>query len=252
MNILVTDIDGTLLQEDTKKMTKKDFSSLKEFQKSGLVIANTGRNLKLMQEFVNDNNFYFDYYLLCNGSIILNNQFELIYHKPLEKAVISKLIAQDQFSFRMDTIDSYLAQSDYFHPQTKVLDAVKLIKLFEYNTFDGYVLSINITKMDCESRTELFEFLDCFSEFCEYAINVDDVDITAIGNNKATIISKLVELKGLHTTKIFTIGDSFNDFSMLEAFCGATFLDSDQEIKNITKYIVSDVAEFCEIIEAKK
>ena len=68
IDIVVTDLDGTLLDDD-KNVSKNDLSTLHELGRQGVLrVAATGRNLKKVHEVV-PQSVPFDYVLFSSGGI---------------------------------------------------------------------------------------------------------------------------------------------------------------------------------------
>ena len=81
MELFVTDLDGTLLHKeyDVKKSTT---DLIKEMQSKGIKVATaTGRILRGVRFLKEELGLNLDYYVLGNGSVVADSDFNIIYKK---------------------------------------------------------------------------------------------------------------------------------------------------------------------------
>ena len=84
--LIVTDLDGTLLNEEGK-LTDYTKKILKEVSKDNILIAASGRGLTGIKAALEDIYSYFSYFICGNGSFIYHKD-ELIYEKSLSKKLL--------------------------------------------------------------------------------------------------------------------------------------------------------------------
>ena len=92
MKILASDLDGTLFRE--QEISKNDISALKKLKDNGhKFIISTGRNLRGVKEIFKDyKDVDADYLVLCNGALVLDGNFEVVYNKRIDSVTATKII----------------------------------------------------------------------------------------------------------------------------------------------------------------
>lgn len=138
MSTIFFDVDGTLLtsQHIISEMTLHTLKKLREANHQ--LVISTGRNLGSLKQSGILEQFDFDGYILSNGQVILNHQFELVFLEEMTPASIHKMIDtcnEEGICCTLETIDDwYLIQEqtdfvreahDYFnetYPQQKAYD----------------------------------------------------------------------------------------------------------------------------------
>lgn len=107
----------------------------------------------------------------------------------------------------------------------------------------------NITKIHikCNNQAEQLKFNNILNN--KYKKFVKSYLITGLNNcieiissstDKSAAIKEIAKIENIEENKIFTVGDSFNDLEMLEAFNGVCMKNSEELVKSkITKTCIS-------------
>ena len=85
--LIITDLDGTLLQNSVE-IYKKDLEKMREFQEKYLIGVATGRSLKEIKYIEKNNNLKFSYKIAFNGAQIQKDD-ELIFEKHIDEDILS-------------------------------------------------------------------------------------------------------------------------------------------------------------------
>ena len=87
----MTDLDGTLLHEEYN-VKKSTADLIKDMQKSGIKVATaTGRILRGVRFLKEDIGLNLDYYVLGNGSVVTDSDFNIIYKRSIDYKTIRAL-----------------------------------------------------------------------------------------------------------------------------------------------------------------
>ncbi len=103
MKLLACDLDGTLVETEKNFIRKDNIEAIKRLRNKGhKFIISTGRDIKGIKSIFNDNNdVEFDYLVLCNGALILDNNFNEIYKNTLPHHVV-KSVYNDIYKVNTD------------------------------------------------------------------------------------------------------------------------------------------------------
>ena len=198
MKALVTDFDMTLY-DDNYEENIKYLKSLKNMD----VIVNTGREHITL---FNDLKIECNYYILGDGSYIMNRDKEVIYTKPIKKETIK--ILKERIKQLKYTKSWFIDFNDeVVKLEVKIEDQEKAEKDLKYmlNGLDdvyGYVSRNWINIIDQQARKEIaIEYLD--------SIN--------------------------HYDKIYTVGDGPTDYGMLKKYDGYLITNKNKKGFNCIK-----------------
>ena len=236
------DIDGTLLS-DSFIIPPENLRAIKAAQEKGhLVFINTGRSWGnippvLMEQFKG-----FDGIISGIGSMITING-ETVYKSFMPEDLIKRIMkyafdhpeywalfegVNDVYSLPNDRY----AMRDYQIPVENPEDYIKICN-------GDNIQVVAMGKTVPEDFKELFKDDLTVFQFETYA------DLVKKGLNKAEGIKKAIEIMGIKRENTVAIGDSNNDFDMIEyAGVGVAMANSQQTILDIADYVTSSNHEF--------
>lgn len=216
MELFVTDLDGTMLYNEN---TVKDstINLIKEMQKKGIKVATaTGRILSSVKFLKEEFGMELDYYILGNGSVVADKDFNVIYQKTLDYNIVKSIykyldtiplkflrnaLSNDYvYCFReeLEKERDFFVKSNIDEVRDK--DLVSFVANFEGNKPE------DISEITKEIR-EKFPEVEVFQ-------NKHFIDMAPKNVSKATGVEFIAE-KFTNLEKVYTIGDSFNDIPML-------------------------------------
>lgn len=209
---LISDYDGTyqmkpLLPEELKR---NNFSIQRFIGKGNIFMMATGRVFEsIYNEFIQ-----FDLkanYISCaDANVLFNNNFELLYYNTISTQDILKI-------------------KDYY----KLFD--ELIGKDPYgNVSNENIVEYNIRYKDERSKRIFVEYLRHNKLFAFYHDPSDPLNAHLFDkrNDKVKAIQFVAALENISKDKIYTIGDGYNDLSMIETFNGFAIRNA----KDIAKY----------------
>jgi len=242
MSNLFFDVDGTLVDPLSHKIPQSTITAITKAQKNGhkCFIA-TGRHLYKLLEVKDIQKIKWDGYILDNGSLILDHNFNTVFAHHLTSYQVREVIntcKQQQISCSLQLYDKTifpLGTSQYVRNTFKFLDWKETPSIQEYQ--DEKVIYMMIYYPQ-NSDIRVFQNIDgiqCFANNSDYA------DINVAGITKATGITTISNHYKLNVST-YAFGDGNNDLEMLSAADnGIAMGNASQELKKISDYITDNV-----------
>lgn len=268
IRLFAADVDGTLLNNDSK-LDQETIEAIKAFRKQGGVfMVATGRNsweLSDVTDHVSD--------LICNcvnGALLCDSsgreiishpveekdirtfeslakekQYTVLYHgenrrfsnlseEELRKKAVDYLIWTEHFS--VSRADSYF---DYiFNDDGRTVYSADLDQILSTRILKLEVLFISQQQFQTERLIFRKEFPDS-SLACSTFFN--NVEITAPAAEKGKLIKEYCRNMGIEEDEVAVIGDSGNDISMLRSFRNSYAMgNAPWDVKHAAAYMTDD------------
>lgn len=194
MNLLVTDFDGTLFDNNYENNIK----FIEELNNTYFVIA-TGRNYPSLKE---DLKVKCDYYICNDGGYILDKDLNLLYRNYINKntveTVYSRILELGYNDYFLDNIDEF---------SKELIDNVNKISVRIQNDNPD------------EDIKYLLEGLDDIYAY----ISTNWINILSVESKKSYGIDYLTNLNKYNN--IYVVGNDINDYDMLKKYNGY-FIDN--------------------------
>ncbi len=254
--ILASDLDGTLLQNNTDNMiSRKDIDSIRRFRAAGNQFGLvTGRSPKLIANIFRKNpDLECDFNIFCTGALVLDSKGSTLYEQPLPFHTVEQIIQRaDEVKadhlLLCDKSSSYAARlgESWF-------DEIEFFWGREFLDFSPdkiylhkKILTILLGFEDIPLCEKIYRQLKKeFSGQASFFYNMGGIDICADGVNKSrglSIIEKYIN------GKIYTIGDGENDVDMLRTYQGFAIANGCESAKLAANQIVCNVADAIDIL----
>lgn len=255
MKILISDLDGTLVNENTS-ISPKNIEALKELKKQGHLIAScTGRNFMEVKELIDCVDFSYDYLILNNGGQILDKNLTTLYEKHIDHEIGVDILKHltsyaGMWAYYCDGHVNY----GYIDGQT-INHGAKGKPKIDVDFHQAYqqashfqIIAFNQDDEGIENTKACYDYiLENYSDSVEAYFNMHFVDVVPKGCSKGSGIKKLLTLIEEDIDEVYAIGDSYNDLSMIQsADYGYTFIHAHDDIKSQTKRHVHYVYEVIE------
>ena len=255
IKVIASDMDGTLLNNN-HVFSKKTIESIKRACEKGIrFMVVTGRNYVSALEALNKTDLVCDY-ILSSGAEIRD---------PDKNVKMSIALSIDQCEFLYEQLKTYaigimfeeadnglLDYIKYFH-DTKDRDELRKSLLYKSmwaktkNIPDFQTLKeikVPVTKMflvsdDVGLLQDIKKELEIRGDLAVSSSFKYNLEVTDIRAQKGPILKEYIESLGYTMDEVMVLGDSLNDYSMLEMDFGATIAmaNADEEIKKIAKYV---------------
>lgn len=236
------DIDGTLINSETKKMTEQTRNTLLKLKENGVILCiATGRPLMSVPKFEDG---LFDAYLTFNGSYCIAGD-EVIYKQPIEHGDVLKIIDNAKRINRPAVIAS--AERMGANGTDKDLD--------DYFALAGQRVKI-IDDFDELAEEDIYQIMmGAFKE--EYDAILHDVDSAKItawwykaidiipaGGGKGEAVKRILKYYDLDVCEAIAFGDGENDIEMLQTVrTGVAMGNANAAVKSKADDVCKTVAE---------
>ena len=200
MKALFSDFDNTIFFLNDENTTKKNIESIKKFMNNGNIFCLiTGRTYSDIKNELIELDLPYTYLICGDGALIFDNVDYCLRRTTLD----SKLALRAAEILKENGYEPYL--EDGYNITTNPNDCIKVSAIYSKD------------KNDAERVVELInDELMVYAYASRVHINVNNPN-----NNKRDAIKNIMELSNLSKTDIYVIGDSINDYEMLEEFNGA-------------------------------
>lgn len=222
MKILVSDYDNTLYTNEN--VIKRNVEAINRFMKENIFVVATGRSYLDFIYFSKKYGINYNYLIVNYGATIIKND-SVIYNETIENDIKDKIL---------DILE--LEHATY---------SFSCIEKDNRNTLKDH----NITKIHTRYQTKEKAYaiykkvLNLYGNYvnCYFVNHGLGIEIISKKVDKATAITKLIQIEKLNDMDIYTIGDSYSDIEMIASFNGVALSNSISEIKERAVMEVSNV-----------
>ena len=244
IKLIATDLDGTLLNDDTK-ITDYNKNILNKLMERGIeVVIATGRPISAMSFYYKElqNN---SESIVFNGAMVVDNDFNCIFSSPLENNIVHNIINLykekyiNHTSLNIYSIKEYIVAKDNFKFQTHTEKIDKKNKIIGLENFNDdieaqkiIILGENDILIDIKKNIDnLFTVHTSFSD-------PHYLEILSANSNKANALKWLCNKKNIDRENVIAFGDNYNDIEMIEfAGVGVAMENAESYVKKNAKYI---------------
>lgn len=241
--ILVSDYDNTfyLNDEDLEKNKK----AVNVFRKKGnIFVIATGRSYLDIKSKIDKYDLDYDYIIINHGATILGKNQNILYNFTIKDNILSNL-----------KIDLELEKNNIEYLNYKP-EKSKENTYFCCSGFESRVdfTTKNITKIAVTYNEKIDvskinkKIINKYKELNSYHVSKNMLEIITKEINKSKAIKLLADYYNLNNKSIYTIGDGYNDISMIKDYNGYAMSNSVLELKKVAKKEVQSVSELIDEI----
>ena len=241
--MIVTDLDGTLLNSSHKvsSLSKTYLSDLKE--KGYVIVLATGRVLKSALG-ATDGALFADYIISDNGSVIYEVESgKIIFEVGIDKRDARKIIDFYDDSVNYIEICDYYAYNiytdnyrTYTESSKKITDVLKYLENVKLISHMGVIMKNNL-----ESKYEALKtnFSNLYFLIMQDSFSSNKwIDIFPKGVSKYQGITFLMEKEHISNDDVIAFGDGLNDVCMIENVgVGVAIGNALDDVKRVSKYV---------------
>ncbi len=246
MKMIVTDLDGTLLNK-TRKPTEETKQYLKSLKEQGYIIVIATGRIYVSALTATDGAIFANYLITDTGACVYQVTGEPIFQNLIGKEIVEKLFEYYNEEFRfMDVCNKNMIYK-YSKTEVENSDFVKTV------TNPGDILKenleishVSIVMNTNEAVLNLYEKLVIEFPELEILIMQDSfkdnkwIEIMAKDCSKYRAIKNLADHLGIQNEEIITFGDGRNDIDMIEnCGYGVALENALPEVKKVAKDITS-------------
>lgn len=218
--LLASDFDRTFYINEID--IKQNIKYVNKFRKNNnIFLIATGRCYTSFKDATNKYNLNYDYLILDHGSLILDNNDNILYKHIINKTLLKQLIPH---LFLNKSINYY-----YCTPQEKTKETInkEITKIYiKYNNQEDKDTIVNTINNIFESKINI------------YYLSNNAIEITSKNVNKKLAIDKIIKKEKINKKNVYTIGDGYSDIEMIKEFNGYTMINS---IKELKKYSIKEL-----------
>ena len=233
--ILVSDLDGTLIQKND--ISQSDREKIEKFTKLGnIFVIATGRNYYDFMRADRYFNIPYEYLILNGGSLILNKEKNII---------LSEIIDSDQIVAEIITSLKKINARNTLIYVSHEKSAVNMAYPWEPVFIADKVNSICLDFRD-DFDENIDKVYDLLNKNKTYSIikNGKYIDILPLGHSKEKSITTLLEYLNIDVEALYTVGDDWNDISMLEMTNNSyAIISHKEEVMQAAKNRVRNITE---------
>ena len=182
------------------------------------------KNLKETKDIIKELNLSFDYLVCADGAMIFNKDLECIKLNTLDQDVALKAIK----ILKDNDYEPYI-ENGYEITDT-VVDCIKISAEYSKDKEDA----IRVAKI-------LNDTLDVYAYASRVHINVNNPR-----NHKRQAVIDLSKVINIPLDNFYVIGDSINDYEMIEAYNSAVVKNYNKELESLHPKVCESVAEYIE------
>ncbi len=243
MLLFASDFDGTLCQRGVG-VSEETRAQIKAFRESGnLFGVATGRDrsiLSLLEKY----DVEFDFAIILNGSIILDNKGEILFHKSAENH--NNIIEKTQEIVESFGEELSVVFENERYDVSRLKKAGGMVHLSQFSHMNSSMKNDETANLAAKKIRELY------GDILNPMPNCHCVDIPPFGIDKKIGILNYAKLNNIVQSDIYTAGDNYNDMIMLEDFFGFAVENAKPEVKRSAKRVVKDVGEALKIIREQR
>lgn len=238
--IIASDYDGTISRDGV--ISEKTIQGIKEFKEKGHIFGLvTGRDyVNGYLELKENDVLKFDFIIMNNGASACDRDGNIYFSEKINGSIPygdTTLVREFVKKCLELTSDRCTIASEksrlIFYPDS-IIDS-------ELDGIGDFVAASAICDT-AEQATAVVEILKKeFGQFLNPMQNDRCIDVSPIGIDKAVGIEKLAELLGFSNDKIWTIGDNFNDITMVQKYHGCAVTNGVDALKDVAEFVCEDV-----------
>lgn len=230
MKIIASDYDGTLNHggiDDAKRAAVAEWQ-----QKGNLFVVVTGRDKFFCPAMKEDSGINMDYYLACNGALILDRAFNTIEETRIGKAVIVPLL---EYLFTLNCDWGHICAEEstrIYNPDcADAPENAHTLADAEKIEFCNQISTALPTFDEAARVTAAIK--EKFGDVLNPLQNGTCIDIVPVGMDKAQGIYRLLKICGAQYEDVITVGDNVNDIAMLREFYSYAMENGVDAVKQI-------------------
>lgn len=246
LKLIVTDLDGTLLNEQ-KQIDEQVISLLPQLKKQGIAFTfGSGRNMHIMQDYLAQCHVKIPY-ITNNGANLFQNQTciyenslttsDLLFSLTLLKQQgIAFLAYSNMAIYPVGTHPGLTKFMERLQGKCEIVETSSIFDIAEHSIFKVVIIH--------EDETLMASTMKAINQTCKEAHCVrsegDIYTLTHMDASKGKTLRKLLSLMQIKDSEVLVFGDNYNDVSMFEvAKYSVAMGNASKEIKAQATYITT-------------
>ena len=250
MKILGSDYDGTLTHGGIDEEKCNAIRAWRQKgHKFGIV---SGRGVWFFPElFKKHPSMELDFYVACNGGVILNRDGEILFKTGCTEvsvpALAADLLAWGALRVHINGFVGeravYLYAIDDPKNAPKQIDPSTPMHVCDLPPVDGFYQTSCVTEDDQSAKRLIERIQKAYGKHLNPLQNGKHIDIVPAGVNKAEGLLRVMEHFGAHHEDVIAVGDNVNDIDMLREFRSYAMENGVPAIRELTDGTVQNVTD---------
>ncbi|MGL4283775.1 MAG: Cof-type HAD-IIB family hydrolase, partial [Eubacterium aggregans] len=262
----VSDLDGTLLQNDFS-ISMENLQAIHRLEKENITFCIATGRIHHDARSICENYGISPYIISNNGTCLSDPSGRQILGRSISDRIllpICQMLASQQICFGLGSRNEYITEKNWdalLDQEVKIL-AIKGVQISEqYKCFvkdemqmqkgvryekeintsvlnSEKVFSISLITYDSQKLANITKELEAYPELILSISGKHNAEITHREGTKGRALLELCSVLGIKNEDVAAIGDSMNDFSMLEvAGIGIAMGNAISEIKSVSQFV---------------
>lgn len=224
IKLIAIDMDGTLLDEN-HEVSEENRMAIREAEEKGIkVVLSTGRAIRTVKDYAVSLELS-SYLVTVNGSEIWGPDGELVERNPVSTPLMKWMW---DMSRNHKTNFWAISSTGNWHNEMP-------------EDFEEHVwLKFGFDVEDDEVREFILKELHARNQFEISNSSLKNIEVNAIGINKARGLTRVCELLGISMANVMAVGDSLNDIAMIkEAGKGIAMGNAQDAVKEAADWVTA-------------
>lgn len=255
VKLIVSDLDGTLLQNGAQALEERAMIAIRKLQKRGILFAaSSGRQYPNLERMFQD--LGKEMIFICENGALVIYQGETLIESFIERELGIALI-QDIYQRKDCEVLLSGKNTSYLHPKTeaylyRIRDVVKnnITIVEDLTKVEEPFLKISVCQRNGIEPSMAY-FQQRWGTQVHATISGKEwMDFTKLGVNKGTSLELLQKKLKIQKSETMVFGDNENDIEMLkQAEYSFVMENAKEEMKNYGNYTTKSVEEILEYLE---
>ncbi|PXW89014.1 hypothetical protein DES38_11160 [Streptohalobacillus salinus] len=222
IRLIALDLDGTLVGHGESEVSERLKRAVKKAQANGIeVVIATGRHFSTSRSI--GETLGVDYMVTLNGGEVRNIDGSLIHRQAIDIETVEEIVKI------YDTVDSHYWLVSNQAVYQRALPG-------DYQSHEWIKFGFDIT--DDRKRMELTDFFTAFETLEVTNSSETNIELNRKGTHKQAAIQYLLDERGIDVSMVMAMGDSMNDYSMIQsAGFGVAMGNAQEAVKAMADYI---------------
>lgn len=247
MRVAASDFDGTLYRNG--EVTRETVQAIRDWRALGNKFGvATGRDLSMMKLEMERFDFPCDFLVCVNGAAIYDHDLQLLHSVEIDDELVPAILSHPagaaslHYEFCRDGVISLFNRenSSFFPDLGLPYQAIGYDEAMAMKRMQQISLAY-IGAEECKEWTR--QLNETFAGRVQAHQNVNCIDITAFGVNKAVGIKTLLEVTGWPEKGLLVIGDGHNDIDMIRNFAGFSVPGSGESVRRVAREVYGSVGD---------
>lgn len=248
IRFVVSDVDGTLLQDENTEVSERILEQIPELKEKGILFGvASGRNYdELKKLFVPVKNDIL--YITNNGAVVIFDDevvFKSIVERRLALDIIKDACSQEECNvFVTGEMSSYITKKDMaFSNMMKNRYKYDCIEVEEFYKIREDITKISVHVKGGVTQEMVDYFYKKWGDKAQITISGQEwIDFMALYVNKGNAVAMIQRLYDISIEDTMTFGDNYNDIEMFaQSYFSYAMQNAHPDIRNAAKHIAQNV-----------